>query len=336
MVEKYHQVCYNIKHMAHEDVAVVAHYPEVAVFENTPDTVSRSLDGDFRQPAIEEFCATRAAADAILLQSGFAERLTDDSRYLVEEVTFKDRFGWGEGRLDSAHEVRFGDLTLHSSDGSATEVPIALKPFQLQDRYRAANELAALIRTPDATGITAFEPIGAVRTANGLAIMTRFEPDVVSLDNVDWGRDLADSLEYSIDVINGLQKGAVLLARLHRAGHTHNDAQVKNVAVDLSDTLKEVRLIDLETARWRDLASSGDRDRFMQEVYRDMAALIGTALRKGLWQDNGGEGRARAVRELLLEPYVGFLRHPSSKTETFSTEAGEEAVERAMMALEQV
>lgn len=321
--------------MPAENLQVVAQEPEIETFSPSPESVERSVDGDFRHRAIEKFCATRAVADAVLLQDEFVQKLVFGNGG-IDEVTFQPRAEWSKGRGDSVHEVQFGDLSLCIADGKVVEVPVALKPFGQSDRYRAANELAALIKTPEETGISTFEPLGAIRTAKGLAIVTRFEAGVVSLDNIDWRHDLTSPLRRSFDIINGLQKGATLLARIHRAGITHNDAQVKNVAVDELDPMREVRLTDLETAKWRELLTTGGAERFMREVHRDIARLADTTLEKGLWEVNSRDDRIVAMGELLLEPYVGFLRHPANKTEAFTTEVSDEAVEEATSALREV
>jgi hypothetical protein len=319
--------------MSSERVQALAHYPEITTFTTDPAAVSRAIDGTFTQPAVEDFCTTRALSDALLLQESAAERITNNGQHPIEEIGFSDQPIWLEGRRDSAHAVRFGALTIRTTNGRTSKLPVALKPFK-DDRHRASNEISALIKVPESTHFTAYEPLGAVRTMGGLAIMTRLEPEVVSLDNIDWGRSLTEPLGESFDVINGLRFGAVLLARMHRASLTHNDAQIKNVAVDTSGEAEKIRLIDLETARWRTLKSgTADYQRFMREVNRDITALITSTLKKGLWQANSGQETVSAMKELLIDPYTSFLRHPANKTETFTEEVSEEAAEQAEQAL---
>lgn len=309
-------------------------YPETGSFEVYPDFVTRAKDGSFTHSEIKEFCDSEQ--DGILLERDLLERITDDRRAIIEKATFHEVSEWYEGRQDSAHQVNFGRLTLLSSAGREVVTDVAIKPFLIW-RRGADNEAAAMIKMPQTTGINSFELLGMIRIDGKVAVVSRFEEQVTSLDNLEWNLGIDTVFRESISVVDALQKCALTLARIHQVGMVHNDAQIKNMAVVTeADGTCKVRLIDLENAKWRNTKDPIDRQKFLDDVHSDVSALVGSLLKKGLWRDAGYSDKARAIQAVFTEPYLSFLRHPGNKDQVYDFELHNEVEDRVEDVLEQI
>lgn len=285
-------------------------YPELSKFEAYSGFVSRADNDDFVHAEVTEFC--NKEGQALLLSRDFADRLTDDDQYLIAAARFTAIDEWADGREDSVHGVEFGQLQLTRSDDTETTVDVAVKPYHTW-RKGAANELAAMLKVSELTSVNSFEPLGIINNGHKMAVLTRFEPSVVSLDNLNWRRSIEEPFSQTVDIVAALQKSALTLARLHQAGIIHGDAEIKNMAVIVEGAVHRIKLIDLESAKWRDINDFHSRGLYLDGVYKDAEALVGSILKKGLWEDAGYTDKAHAVQILFAEPYLSFLRHPANR-----------------------
>lgn len=306
-------------------------YPELSKFEAYSGFVTQGENGGFVHQEVQDFC--KLDQPGLLLSRELADRLTNDDQFLVESIDFQAMTEWAEGREDSLHGVEFGVLRLGTTNGSETELEVALKPFHTW-RRGAANELAAMLKTPELTTIRSFEPLGMINNGRKIALLTRFETEVLSLDNIEWQRGIYQPFQETFDVMEALQKSALTLAHMHQAGVVHNDAQIKNMAVVSNDVLTEVRLIDLEGAKWRDVSDYQQRQKFLDGVYSDGSALVESILKRGLWNDAGYSDKARAIQVLFAEPYLSFLRHPANRDSLYTNELHQEVEDRILAVLE--
>jgi len=310
-------------------------YPEASVFELTHERVQQAENGDFVHDEIAAYCLGVGGPPSILLESGLFERARGGEQFALAEVEFTERPEWAEGRTDSLHVVQFGVLALTSSSGQVTEVDVAIKPYHIW-RKGASNELAALIKAQELTGIRTFEPLGAIYNGKSLATVTRFEGHVVSLDNQDWTREVSEPINQGFDIVEALQKSAMTLARLHRVGIIHNDAQVKNMAVSHDGDTTSVRLIDLESSKWRNVLDLPERQRYLDGVHSDVSTFVGSVLARGLWQNADYGDKAKAIELLFTEPYRGFLGHPGNRYGVYDDDLHEEVQDRVDSVLQDI
>lgn len=146
------------------------------------------------------------------------------------------------GRENSANFVEFGQL--HISDDLRNPISelVAVKPLP---RARAVREFKAAQAINSRFGDrVSFRQIGFMKDTNlnrdHIDHITRYEHDVVSLDNVLW-----DKQSTSAQREHAMGLAGLWLASLHNHGVAHGDAQAKNIAFDSSG---KPRFIDLDGA----------------------------------------------------------------------------------------
>lgn len=231
---------------------------------------------------------------------------------MIESTNFRLRPDWALGREDSGYGVYFGELDVLTTEGKEHSLPVAAKHFPLFERDRAIHEFAATQMFKDTEDLRTFTPLGIWVNNNGEAVLlTHFEEPVVSLDNLDWDKAAADSVMEHLDIIEGLQRSAQILARLHSRGFAHNDAQIKNMAVH-QDT-GAIRLTDLTALERVYDPEDGDLNKWQQMVYKDLSDLINSIRRAGLLRGDKPEDTRRLVDVALLSIHASMLRHPSTR-----------------------
>ena len=147
---------------------------------------------------------------------------------------------WAKGRKDSVQGVFFGKLAV----GSEAEIPVAVKPY-LTALGAGMHETALLLHL-EAQGFPVYRVLGASWTEEqGFSMITAFEPDSKSLDNIDWSKGLEQPLSEHLTNLDAIKQVGVTLGLLHANGVLHRDTQIKNFAVAGDD----VRVIDLAQAR---------------------------------------------------------------------------------------
>ncbi len=279
-------------------------YPEITEFRPEAEFVNFAGDGSFEHSDVP----VGYQGEGVVLSVAISSGVTEEGKGVVEAISFDAVDEWSEGRRDSIHGVEFGRLAIRGTTGVETEIPVAVKSFETS-RHRASHELAASLAVPGLVGVKSFEPIAMIYTPDSTKLITGFEPNVMSLDNIEWSKELTEPLRGAIDIIRALHRAAQTLARLHAVGVVHSDAQIKNIAIDTSEG-NSIRLIDLESLkRYR---NSGDM-RARDGMYSDVYTLVSSVLYRGLWKVSDGEDRKKAARELCLEPYLALLGHPMNK-----------------------
>ncbi|HEX8182950.1 MAG TPA: hypothetical protein VF575_05120 [Candidatus Saccharimonadales bacterium] len=153
----------------------------------------------------------------------------------------------GKTREESGHLVFFGQLLLNADDEGEHSLHVAVKPF---DNVReAAQEYA--VESYFAEGkvpqCETFTPLGVTRLPEGqIGIVSHYRHSVRSMDGIFWNEDLVTDSDITR---KALGRAGVSLGLLHSAGWTHGDAQVKNVAWDVTRPFDSTIVPDLEDAR---------------------------------------------------------------------------------------
>lgn len=163
----------------------------------------------------------------------------------AQDALFNELPDLGLTRDESANDVRFGQLIVHSMFGDERAELAALKPFQTVNKAAHEFSLSRYFSSEEKRhGFRTFVPLGIARLATGeYGLLTKYEHGVLSLDNVLWNPE--HRLQSTI-VDRAIGKCAFILGSLHAAGWTHGDAQVKNMFVSNHD---EVFVGDLESTQ---------------------------------------------------------------------------------------
>jgi hypothetical protein len=286
-------------------------YPTFEVIEGEPN-----LDkfDSFTIPGLED--RLKEGRSTYFLHPRFADELGVGER-LIQATYFSVREDWAVGREDSSQAVFFGENEINIDGAENHTVPFAVKPYKIFERDRAIHEYVALDHFQDNPGLRSFEPLGFWVDEQGYpSLLTRFEQNVISLDNIDWSKDGQHPLKDHFSLFEALQKSAQILARLHIQGFTHRDAQIKNMAVDTSQD--EVRLIDLTTLQKIHDTDEPDEIKWERAVADDLRTLVSSVRNRGYLRGEVQKDVRNMVNMALLAIHASMLRHPSSQTTLFN------------------
>ncbi len=292
-------------------------------FEVIPADYELHQKGDFTVPGLEQ--ALMRGNGMFFFHPDFAaEHQIGPEDYLLQRTGFVERPDWALGRTDSAHGVYFGELELGIDDGSEVVVPIACKPYPLFERHRAIHEYVGLEHFKKSAVLKSFAPLGIwVDQTGRTTLLTRFEENVESFDNLGWEKTGEDSLREHLDLFEALKLSALILGRLHSLGFVHQDAQVKNMAHDR--VTEGVRLIDLTSLALVHTPESPDPSGWISGVAKDLGDLVGSILRRGYLNDLRTDQIRDMVERCLFGMHGSVVRHPSTRGNLF--EGAEERVQ---------
>ena len=187
----------------------------------------------------------------------------------VVRGSFVDREDFARGREDGVHGTRFGQMILNGADLHESPALVAIKPFGddieskpsdlLAQEWSMNNYLNSLSDEQ-----IAYLPIGVWKNIYGINhLITLYEHDVVSLDNVFWAdHDVNPEALRKETLEDAFRTGLVGLGYLHGTGVYHGDAEAKNLARDR----RGVRFIDLETAAFLPPSKTAATQRTRQDL----------------------------------------------------------------------
>lgn len=158
-------------------------------------------------------------------------------------LAFEYKPGWGLGRQESQHQTFFGMITVEEADGSAREVPVAVKEFPFEIADRAVQE-CALLQDLAARGLPAVRPVGMVtdrwKPAPSVYLIIGMEQDLESLNAQDWSgvrpEDVPDRVAPLIDTFR----------MLHENGIFNPELAFGNIGI--GEAAESRFIFDLETA----------------------------------------------------------------------------------------
>lgn len=178
----------------------------------------------------------------------------------LEETTL------GVSRSQSIRDVRFGRLALYTLDNTPIHGHVAAKPERSIECAVREATAARLINRSD-LGMKTYAPVGFLRMARSVSLLTRYVGETYSFDNVLWRNP---EQQHDDEVADALAKSAISLATFHAGFQmTHGDFQPKNTAWDPKHNIPWA--IDLEDAMRHvdaEMMSIGDRAK------EDFAALM--------------------------------------------------------------
>lgn len=281
-----------------------------------PDSIETPVMNLFAVPGLAEGLQTDGAQ--FWFSPEFNASLRTDERSIAA-TSYVEVLDWKEGREASYHQVEFGNLVLTFDDGEVTTVPIAVKPYPGWAEY-AVHEYAATQVINSSGFIESFKPLGFLVDYEGnIFYLTHFEEHVTSLDNIDWRKSADDRMFEHITNLEGLERAAYTLGRLHANGFVHRDAQIKNFAACNG----VIRAIDLEQMALVHTPEAPNLELLQQEITHDLLVLIGSLYAEGYLEGLDKKGRNQVFRSAFLSNYRSTLRHPALR---FAANYGEEAL----------
>jgi serine/threonine protein kinase len=168
----------------------------------------------------------------------FADSL-QEANQVPHRVGFEPASLRAIGRENSRNQVFFGDLTLDNFSSSGTfNLPVAIKPFLKLSKQRVALNEFVMSKHLASLGINSFKQIGILKNDNDHYLISIFEPEVITLDSIDW--DNLNDQETQFVINRGLET----LALLHINGLAHGDAKLKNLAI--SPQMQKHWIVDME------------------------------------------------------------------------------------------
>lgn len=207
----------------------------------------------------------------------FSDQFSDvDPNNLTGSIHEPEVNELGKTRERNTHGLVFGQLILKSTSDKEKNTLVAVKPF---DRLAfALDELAAteFVNSRDGRP-NGFRPLGMYRFQDGAyGLITAYEPEVVSLDNIFWDED---NIPTTDQVSKALKVGAVSLYSIHVDGATHGDFQAKNAVSDNQGP----RQADLATFRGFPVHADGNIkvDSAAQRIWGDVDKFI-SSLNSGI------------------------------------------------------
>jgi hypothetical protein len=224
------------------------------------------------------------------------------------------------GRDDSAHDVRFWNVSILGTD-TEKRLVMADKPFDNTERGDAEREIAASAMVAELCGFNTFNTQLIINDQEGVRLLSIFEPTVRSLDNLAMCENGYGDESDAVSRLGGsLGIAASTLARLHSVGLVHGDVALKNLAISKRGDHHYPFVIDLEDAKFADPAK--DEDRYIALVKKDISDLIADLKRKG-WLEFGDGDIFTHFSELFLSQYLTQITHPANQPMSKSGKVGE-------------
>ena len=151
-----------------------------------------------------------------------------------QRLTFTPVEDYYTGRQDATSGIMFGNVSTNNN----IDTPIALKPHD--SIASALSEFCITQHLISKGHIKPYQPLGFLSGRDSIYTISAFEGDVVSCDTITDGTDIPKKIQKVLLV------GAVTLAKLHKSGVAHGDAQIKNTAFSVKTG--EERAIDLTSS----------------------------------------------------------------------------------------
>lgn len=177
------------------------------------------------------------------------------------------------GRKNSRSVVNFAQLYIDSHRNKPITEIVAIKYVH---SIPAIREMHASLVVNRRFGLPlAYDPLGFIKHPDGnLGYVTRYEHNVVSLDNILWN---AHSTPPQLN--QAMARSGFWMAELHNKGVIHGDAQAKNIALDSTGSPRYIDLegaadmqhgpLDTATKRLLDISNLFDPDSIKREVSAD-------------------------------------------------------------------
>jgi hypothetical protein len=219
------------------------------------------------------------------------------------------------GRVDSAHSVLAGNLVSVTESGESRSIIVAAKcslkrtPEQRFERAITELEIMSFLYERKELG---FKPIALAVTPDNhpmdgkLAIISKFDSSISTMDNLPWGRGIDDE-----DNVESAIRAATALGHFNATlGFQHNDAKIKNCASGVIGA--KTGFVDFETTERFDPTIQAEASK---ASYVDFGTFIDSLINKGFFNHRDAE----IVLEQLADAYLYKWVEIEPTTEVFSS-----------------
>lgn len=220
----------------------------------------------------------------------------------IVDTTFDLKKMLLSGAADSAHSVIAGDLAIDYQNGERHDVSVAAKCYAKRtkaERFQRAMREVTIMEDLQNRGELTLEPIAVAiahdqgATDGEVVLLTRYNPNLLSLDNIPWGRGVTDPTNVQNAII-----ASQALGRFNaRLGYRHGDGKIKNAAVEYG---RGAGMIDFETSRVFDVH---DPIEASVTALDDFGLFIDSLEKKGFLKRDGLR-ETRDVINILGEEYL--------------------------------
>lgn len=186
------------------------------------------------------------------------------------------------GDADSAHGVLFGTMADYGA--------VAIKPFSRLVKARIEAQMIDVVRQ---RGFRTLDPLTIASGGLGAYLVTRYQPNLRHLGQVDWCTTVASN-RIGSELAPTLHAVGRFAGDLHGAGIVHGDLKPKNAVFD--NTGKPVA-VDLEKAL-RDRSAANHA----HGSDEDLRLFGSNVLGQGLLHDRSPSFRAGFLRDHLIQP----------------------------------
>lgn len=252
--------------------------------------------------------------DRAYLSQSFMDRV--QSNRFPDRVDFLPHPTLRLGRENSQQQVFFGSLVgrwFHEAEDKPIQV--AVKPIASGSiaEDKALHELA-LYQHMEQEGLPTLNVLGAGifrEPRNDIVgfIISEFEPDMITLDTLNWNK-----MEVT-EVIYNIERVIETLALLHSRLLFHGDSEFKNVGI--GEAGESLRIVDME---WGTSVAAGDGN--IDMVSRQLSAdfsCVARSFDEFIFRDDTEVGGVRndvdrfnLLHNLFYEPYFERLMHMNS------------------------
>lgn len=195
----------------------------------------RNIESDFTDSRLALKLGSLAQNELLLLPTDVSDISADLNN---ARITTSLLPGMEIGRQNSRSEVKFGQLTITGATQKPLTEQVAAKYTHVVPAVREFFAGRAVDRRFGHK--MTYTPLGFASNQGKIGALSRYEHNVVSLDNILWSLNATPEQR-----LGAMAHAGVWLAELHNHGIIHGDAQAKNIAYS-SDG--EPRYIDLEGA----------------------------------------------------------------------------------------
>lgn len=263
-----------------------------------------------------EISASSEIVDYRAMEEGFTTALKNGRYFRVGEQggleqTSRVHFDMSPHRLRglsegvSGHGVFFGEI--HETTSGKSQM-VAVKAHGTMDDVRAEITGGKIL---EELGFPVYSPVAAVEDENRAYLLTAFNPDLITLNEVEW-KPLADGVDEPQYVSQRrlIEGCARSLAALHvQARATHGDAQIKNFAVHRS--WPGVCPVDPEKIQ-RDLDPISRANKALDDLVTLKGSLVRSSTRSGdrfyhgvgVWGRLNGTHVSRLTDQMIVGPYI--------------------------------
>ncbi|HRN96409.1 MAG TPA: hypothetical protein PLD54_03110 [Candidatus Levybacteria bacterium] len=206
-------------------------------------------------------------------------------------------------RGNSGHDVQAYYLEVLSAGGTEKQKRIAAVIKSHNTSQKAEQEYKNVLKVKK-KGIATPVPILHVSNGDLSYVLFEYDPNLRSADTINW--DIFTGKEKEEELGKFFQKYASELAKLHKLGIYHHDAQPRNVSYNRNTS--ELTFFDFEAAHVVDDNKHKKPEVHVSHASKELQKVLWGFCREGIVStDNGREGALEDFNRVFLSQYFSSL-----------------------------